>query len=80
MLQIHVPTRTLFLKVEIQRVCKNSYFWNEIRFNSALAGCYVIGFGTWVPGLVEPGFQNLGFQIQVQTTFVGGRVVQTQVE
>ena len=40
----------------------------------------VVGFGTWVPGLVEPGFQNLGFQTQVRTTFVGGRVVQTQVE
>ena len=35
----------------------------------------IVGFGTWVPGLVEPGFQNLGSRTQVRTTFVGGRVV-----
>ena len=40
----------------------------------------IVGFGTWVPGLVEPGFQNLGSRTQVRTTFAGGKVVRTQVE
>ena len=53
--------------------------WNQVEPDSSQI-IVIVRFGTWVPGLVEPGFQNLGFRTQVRTTFIGGKVVRTQVE
>ena len=47
----------------------------EPRLNLGSQIVVIVGFGTWVPGLVEPEFQNLGSRTQVRTTFFGGRVV-----
>ena len=34
----------------------------------------IVGFGTWVPGLVEPGFQNLSSRTQVRTSLNPGQM------